>query len=95
MIRKPPAEWQRKPGPTVKTFEAAVQLADRGASLARRGRQAACGVLCYFFAVVWGLAALGGLLGGSIPTFIGVGVMAALMAWGGARAFAKAREAPG
>ncbi len=95
MIRKPPAEWQRKPSQTVKTFEAAVELADGGARLARRGGQVARGLLCYFLAILWGLAALGGLLGGSIPTFVGVGAMAALMAWGGARAFAKAREAPG
>ena len=43
MIRKPPAEWQRKPSPTVKTFEAAVELADGGARLARRGGQVARG----------------------------------------------------
>jgi hypothetical protein len=30
-------------------------------------------------------------LGGSLPSFIGIGAMAALCFWGGNRAFAKAR----
>jgi hypothetical protein len=53
------------------------------------------GVICFFFAVIWGIPALFAGLFGSLPTFLGVGALAALMAWAGVRAFAKAREASG
>ena len=54
------------------------------------------GLLCFFFAILWGFAALaGGLLAGNLPTLIGVGAMAAFMAWAGRRAFAKARATSG
>jgi hypothetical protein len=46
-------------------------------------------------AILWGWAALaGGLFAGSLPTLVGVGAMAAFMAWAGRRAFRKAREIP-
>lgn len=64
--------------------------------MARRGVHAVRGLLCFFFAILWGFAALaGGLLAGSLPTFIGVGAMAAFMFWAGRRAFAKARATAG
>jgi hypothetical protein len=94
MIRKPPADWQGEDGAAVRTVRTAVGAARSGARVARRGGHVACGLFCWFFAILWGLAALaGGLIGGSLPTLVGVGAMAGLMAWGGARAFAKAREA--
>lgn len=50
------------------------------------------GLICWSFALLWGFAALaGGLLAGSLPTLLGVGAMAAFMAWSGKRLFAKAR----
>jgi hypothetical protein len=96
MIRKPPADWERQESAAVKTVKAAVEAAHAGAGVARRGGHLARGLLCFFFAIIWGLGALfGGLLGGSAPTFFGVGAMAAFMAWAGVRAFAKARAASG
>jgi energy-converting hydrogenase Eha subunit B len=91
MIRKPPTDWQRGESAAVRTARTAAELAKGGASMARAGGNLACGLFCSFFALLWGFAALGGLLAGSVPTFIGVGAMAALMAWVGARAFKKAR----
>ena len=93
MIRKPPADWQRGDSAAVRTARTAAELARGGATVARAGGNLARGLFCYFFALLWGFAALGGLLSGSIPTFIGVGAMAALMAWAGSRAFKKARAA--
>ncbi|EIZ85448.1 hypothetical protein WYO_1814 [Methylobacterium sp. GXF4] len=50
------------------------------------------GVLCWGVAPLWGFAALaGGLLAGSLPTLLGVGAMAAFMAWSCKWLFAKAR----
>lgn len=96
MIRKPPADWQRAESAPVRTVRTVVDVATRGKRVARRGGHFARGLFCFFFAILWGFAALaGGLLAGSLPTFIGVGAMAALMAWGGRRAFAKARETTG
>ena len=97
MIRKPPADWQAlDEGAAVRTVRTAAAVAKGSASVARRGGDAMRGLICYFFAALWGFAALaGGLFAGSLPTFIGVGAMAALMAWGGHRAFAKAREKSG
>ena len=91
MIRKPPADWQRGESAAVRTARTAAELAQGGARVARAGGNLARGLFCFFFALLWGFAALGGLLAGSIPTFIGVGAMAALMAWAGRRAFRKAR----
>jgi hypothetical protein len=93
MIRKPPADWQRGESTAVRTARTAAEFAQGGARLARAGGNFARGLFCFFFALLWGFAALGGLLAGSIPTFIGVGAMAALMAWAGNRAFKKARAA--
>ena len=96
MIRKPPAEWQREESGAVRTARTAAEVAKGGARFARKGSHVARGLFCFFFAILWGYAALaGGLLGGSMPTFICVGAMAALMFWAGKRAFAKAREASG
>jgi hypothetical protein len=96
MIRKPSADWQRGESAAVKAVRSAASAGQRGASVARRGGHAVRGVVCFSFAIIWGFAALaGGLFAGSLPTLIGVGAMAAVMAWAGKRAFAKAREASG
>jgi hypothetical protein len=94
MIRKPPAGWQREDGAAIRAVRAAAGAADHGARVARRGGHVARGLFCWFFAILWGFAALGGgLIGGSLPTLVGVGAMAAFMAWAGRRAFAAARGA--
>lgn len=93
MIRKPPTDWQRRESATIATARAAAGLATGGVRAARRGGHVARGLFCFLFAILWGFAALaGGLFAGSLPTLIGVGAMAAFMAWAGKRAFAKARE---
>jgi hypothetical protein len=93
MIRKPPADWQRGESGPVRAVRTLAGAASQGTRVARRGGHFVRGLFCFFFAIIWGFAALaGGLFAGSLPTFIGVGAMAALMAWGGRRAFAKARE---
>ena len=93
MIRKPPTEPWRAPGAAVRTVQTAVDVAQGGAKAARAGGHVLRGLFCYAFAILWGIAALfGGLLGGSLPTFFGVGAMAAFMAWAGRRAFARARD---
>ena len=92
MVRKPPAGWQREESAPVRAVRTTAAVARGGARAAARGGHFAAGVFCFFLAALWGFAALaGGLIGGSLPTFIGVGAMAALMAWAGRRAFAKAR----
>jgi hypothetical protein len=53
------------------------------------------GVFCYFFVALWGFAAIASGLAGSLPSFVGIGAMAALMGWWGTRAFAKARGTSG
>jgi hypothetical protein len=94
MIRKPPAEWQRGESAPIRAIRTFAGAASDGARVARRGGHFVRGLFCSFFAIIWGFAALaGGLFAGNLPTFIGVGAMAALMAWGGRRAFAKARGA--
>jgi hypothetical protein len=95
MIRKPPAGWQRDEGVGVRTIRTVARSANSGGRAVRRGGQVAWGLFCFFFAILWGFAALVGGLAGSLPTFIGVGAMAAFMAWCGRRAFAKARETAG
>jgi hypothetical protein len=96
MIRKPPAGWQREEGAGVRTIRTVARSASSGGRVVRRGGHVVRGLLCFFFAILWGFAAFaGGLLGGSLPTFIGVGAMALFMAWCGRRAFAKARETAG
>ena len=92
MIRKPPANWQPfDEGAAVRTVRTAAAVATGGANVARRGVHAARGLGCYCFAALWGFAAIMSGLGGSLPSFIGIGAMAALCFWGGNRAFAKAR----
>ena len=93
MIRKPPANWQRlDEGAAVRTVRTAAAVAKGSAEVARRSGQAAVGLVCYFFAILWGFAGIaGGLATGSLPTIIGIGAMAAVMFWAGRRAFAKAR----
>jgi hypothetical protein len=93
MIRKPSADWQRPDeGAAVRTVRTASAVAKGGATVARRGGQAALGLFCYFFAALWGFAAIAsGLAMGSLPSLLGIGTMAALMFWAGRRAFAKAR----
>ena len=97
MIRKPPADWQRlDEGVAVRTVRTAATVAKGSASVVRRGGHAARGLLCYFFAILWGFAGIaGGLATGSLPSIIGIGAMSAFMFWAGRRAFAKARGTSG
>ena len=96
MIRKPPADSQRSDSAAERTIRTAGNVASGGVKVARAGGHLARGLFCYFFAALWGFAALaGGLLAGDMATFIFVGAMAAGMAWAGRRAFAKARATAG
>jgi hypothetical protein len=96
MIRKPPADWQQlNEGVAVRTVRTAAVVAKGSATVARRGGYAARGLVCYFFAIIWGFAAIASGLGGSLPSIIGIGAMAAFMFWAGRRAFAKARATTG
>jgi hypothetical protein len=57
MIRKPPADWQPlDEGAAVRTVRTAAAVATGSARLARRGGYAARGLVCYVFAIIWGLA---------------------------------------
>jgi hypothetical protein len=94
MIRKPTADWQQlNEGAAVRTVRTAAAVAKGGANVARRGGHAVRALGCYLFAAMWGFAAIASGLGGSLPSFIGIGAMAAFMVWAGNRAFAKARAA--
>ncbi len=96
MIRKPAADLPRGESVALKSIRAATHAAQSGVQVARAGGHALRGLFCFFFAALWGFAALaGGLLAGDMATFIFVGAMAALMAWAGRRAFAKARAMSG
>jgi hypothetical protein len=96
MIQKPSAEWGYREDAVVRTVQNAAGFAKGGVKVARGGVHFARGLFCWFFAILWGFAALaGGLFAGSLPTLVGVGAMAALMGWGGRRAFAKARQSLG
>ena len=96
MIRKPPAGWQPlNEGAAVRTARTAAAVATGGARMVRRGGQALVGLICFFFAALWGFAALASGLTMGLPGFIGIGAMAAGMFWLGRRAFAKARETTG
>jgi len=93
MIRKPPGDWNRvDEGAAVRTVRTASAVAKGGASAARRGGQAVAGLICFFFAALWGFVAITGGLSMGLPSLIGIGAMAALAFWSGRRAFAKARE---
>ena len=96
MIRKPPANWQRlDEGAAVRTVRTAVAVAKGNIDVARRGGHVVRGLICYVFAAIWGFVAIASGLGGSLPSIIGIGAMAAFMIWAGRRAFAKARAASG
>ena len=96
MIRKPPADWQQlNEGVAVRTVRTAAVVAKGSANVAQRGVHAVRGLVCYFFAALWGFAAIASGLGGSLPSVIGIGAMAAFMVWAGRRAFAKARATSG
>jgi hypothetical protein len=96
MIRKPPTDWQRfDEGAAVRTVRTAAAVAKGSASVAQRGGHAVRGLVCYFFAAIWGFAAIASGLGGSLPSAVGVGAMAAFMFWAGNRAFGKARATTG
>lgn len=73
---------------------AAVRLARTtavtGMAAARAGGHALRAAVCFGFAALWGFAALAAGLGGSLPTFFGVGLMSLGMAWAGRRALRKA-----
>ena len=91
MIRKPPAGWHRQDeGAAVRTVRTAAAVAKGGATVARRGKHALLGLISYFFAALWAFAAIASGLGGSLPSLIGIGAMAAFAFWVGRRAFAKA-----
>lgn len=94
MIRKPAADWGRPgDGAAVRTVRTATAVAKESSRVARRGGNAILGLVCYFFAAIWGFAALAsGLAMGSLPSLIGIGGMAAGMFWLGRRSFRKARE---
>jgi hypothetical protein len=91
MIRKPPADWNRlDENAAVRTVRTATAVATGGARVARRGGHAVRGLICYFFAALWGFAAIASGLALGLPSLIGIGAMAAFMFWAGRRAFAKA-----
>ena len=59
MIRKPPADWQPlNEGAAVRTVRTATAVATGGARVARRGGHAVRGLVCYFFAALWGFTAI-------------------------------------
>jgi hypothetical protein len=93
MIRKPSADWQRlNESAAVRTVRTATAVAKGSVTVARRGAHALRGLVCYFFAAVWGFVAfLSGL--SDLPSMIGIGAMAAFMFWLGTRCLAKARAA--
>jgi hypothetical protein len=94
MIRKPSADWSRlEEGAAVRTVRTAAAVARGGASVAQRGGHAVRGLICYFFAALWGFVALTSGLAQDMPSLIGIGAMAAFMIWAGRRAFRKALAA--
>jgi len=93
MIRKPPANWQQpNEGAAARTVRTVTAVAKGSVTVARRGMHALRGLLCYFFAAVWGFVAIS-LTG--LPSMIGMGAMSAFMFWLGCRSFAKARATSG
>ena len=70
----------------VRTVRTAAVVATSGARVVRRGGHAVRGLACYFFAILWGFAGIGGgLATGDMPMIIGVGAMVAFMLWAGRR----------
>ena len=92
MIVKPPAGSGRESAAARRLRD--LQTAARhGSALAGAGRHYLAGLVCWSFALLGGFAALAAGAAGGLPTFVGVGVMAAAMAWNGRRLFAKGRAA--
>jgi hypothetical protein len=92
MIRKPPADWQRPDeGRPVRAARAAVAVAKGSVTVAWCGVNVVRGLVCYFFAAMWGFLAIAIGPGGSLPGFMFMGAGSAFMLWAGHRAFAKAR----
>ena len=92
MIRKPPAGWQRPTeSAAVRTVRTTAAVAKGSATVARQGVHVLRGLVCYFFAAIWGFLALTPGIMGSLPTFFGLGAISATMVWLGTRAFARAR----
>lgn len=88
MIRKPQEDWHRQnEGAAVRTVRTAAAVATESVNVARRGAAVAVGLLFFAIAIFWGSHALGS---GGLPSIIGVGAMAAFMAWIGRRLLAKA-----
>ena len=59
MIRKPSADWQRlNESAAVRTVRTAAAVAKGSADVARRGGHVVRGLFCYFFAIIWGFAAI-------------------------------------
>lgn len=92
MIRKPPADWQPlNEDAAVRMVRNTTTFAKGAVGTARRSGHAVRGVVCYFFAIIWGYAAITvGLATGSPITIFGVGGLAAFMFWAGSRAFSRA-----
>lgn len=92
MIRKPPASWDRPDEDrAVRAIRTVSTAASTGVGAVRRSGQVVIGLICYFIAAIWGFAAIASGLGGSLPSLIGIGAMAALIFWFGRRALAIAR----
>ncbi|TGE02248.1 hypothetical protein [Methylobacterium nonmethylotrophicum] len=94
VIQKPPAHLLR-PDPLARRAQELRATAASGAALARTGGHYLRGLVCWFFALIWGFAALAAGLFGDLGTLIGVGAMAAGIGWMGRRSFARARDARG
>lgn len=91
MIRKPPADWNRSnDGSVVSTVRTAAAVAKGGAEVARRGQRALGGLMCFLFAAIWIIPAIGSGLDGNLPSFIGISAMTAFAVWCGYRNLAKA-----
>src|SRR4051794_40283891 len=89
MIRKPTSPLPRESAAIATTRKVAVA----GQSAVRAGGHSVRGLVCFAFAGIWGFAALAAGAAGSLPTFVGVGIMALGAGWGGMRAFRKAAAA--
>ena len=80
MIRKPSADWNRQDeGAAVRTVRTATAVAKGSASVARRGMHAVRGIVCYFFAALWGFVAIISGLAGGLPNLIGIGAMGRML----------------
>ena len=96
MIRKPPADWNRADeGAAVRTVRTAAAVAKGSAEVARRGQQAVAGLVCFVFAAIWAPLAIVSGLAGELPSFVGIGALAASAVWFGCRAFVKAFKTSG